>query len=203
MSSITLVGDTSGQISIAAPAVAGTNTLTLPALTGTILTNKTAGTVLQVQQNQVTGRQTGANAWSYTTSALGSPTSTTGSKYLEVSFTPISATSLIKIEVYCSVLSEATNTADQAGAAIWKNNTNAPLSVLHIGTLTSNISIAGANSTSSVCMFCTETAGSTTTRTYSWYAGVNGGGSVINSFGTDTSFGGQMSSIMMVTEIAA
>jgi hypothetical protein len=162
-----------------------------------------AGTVLQVQQNQVTGRQTGANAWSYTTSALGSPTSTTGSKYLEVSFTPISATSLIKIEVYCSVLSEATNTADQAGAAIWKNNTGAPLSVLHIGTFTTSTSIAGANSTSSATMLVTETAGSTDTRTYSWYAGVNGGGSVINSFGTDTSFGGQMSSIMTVTEIAA
>ena len=77
MASLVLTGDTSGQVTIAAPAVAGTNTLTLPALTGTILTNKTAGTVLQVQQNQVTGRQTGANAWSYTTSALGSPTSTT------------------------------------------------------------------------------------------------------------------------------
>jgi len=166
-------------------------------------TNLPTGTVLQVQQNQVAGRQTGANAWSYTTSALGSPSATTGSKYLEVSFTPISATSLIKIEVYCSVLSEATNTADQAGAAIWKNNTGAPLTVLHIGTFTSNISIAGSNSSSSVSMICTETAGSTATRTYSWYAGVNGGGSVINSFGTDTSFGGQMSSIMTVTEISA
>ena len=162
----------------------------------------TAGTVLQVQRNQVTGRTTGANAWSYTTSALGSPSATTGSKYLEVSFTPTSATSLIIIEVYCSVLSEATNTADQAGAAIWKNNTGAPLTVLHIGTFTSNITIAGSNSSSSVSMICTETAGSTATRTYSWYAGVNGGGSVINSFGTDTSFGGQMSSIMTVTEIA-
>jgi hypothetical protein len=162
-----------------------------------------AGAVLQVQRNQVTGRQTGANAWAYTTSALGSPSSTTGSKYLEVSFTPTSATSLIIIEVYCSVLSEATNTADQAGAAIWKNNTGAPLSVLHIATFTSNISIAGSNSSSSATMLVTETAGSTDTRTYSWYAGVNGGGSVINSFGTDTSFGGQMSSIMTVTEIAA
>jgi len=166
-------------------------------------TNLPAGTVLQVQRNQVTGRTTGANSWSYTTSALGSPSSTTGSKFLEVSFTPISATSLIIIEVYCSVISEATNTSDQAGAAIWKNNTGAPLSVLHIATFTSNITIAGSNSSSSATMLVTETAGSTTTRTYSWYAGVNGGPSVINSFGTDTSYGGQMSSIMTVTEIAA
>ena len=48
MSSIVISGDTSGAVTLAAPAVAGTNTLTLPALTGTILTNKTVGTVLQV-----------------------------------------------------------------------------------------------------------------------------------------------------------
>ena len=36
MASLVLTGDTSGQVTIAAPAVAGTNTLTLPATTGTI-----------------------------------------------------------------------------------------------------------------------------------------------------------------------
>ena len=50
MSSVIISGDTSGAITVSAPAVAGTNTLTLPALTGTVLTNKTAGTVLQVVQ---------------------------------------------------------------------------------------------------------------------------------------------------------
>ena len=35
MASIKLTGDTSGEITISAPAVAGTNTLTLPATTGT------------------------------------------------------------------------------------------------------------------------------------------------------------------------
>jgi hypothetical protein len=49
-----------------------------------------AGTVLQVQRNQVTGRATGSNTFVYSASALGSPSSTTGTKYLEVaSFTPI------------------------------------------------------------------------------------------------------------------
>lgn len=38
MSSIVVSGDTSGAITLAAPAVAGTNTLTLPANTGTVLT---------------------------------------------------------------------------------------------------------------------------------------------------------------------
>jgi len=39
MASIKLTGDTSGEITISAPAVAGTNTLTLPATTGNILTS--------------------------------------------------------------------------------------------------------------------------------------------------------------------
>jgi hypothetical protein len=39
MGNLTLSGATSGQITIAPPAVAGTNTLTLPASTGSILTN--------------------------------------------------------------------------------------------------------------------------------------------------------------------
>jgi len=39
MASIKLTGDTSGEITISAPAVAGTNTLTLPANTGTIVTS--------------------------------------------------------------------------------------------------------------------------------------------------------------------
>lgn len=43
MASLVLTGDTSGQITIAAPAVAGTTTLTLPATTGTVLNDATVG----------------------------------------------------------------------------------------------------------------------------------------------------------------
>ena len=43
MASLVLTGDTSGQVTIAAPAVAGTNTLTLPATTGTVLADTTVG----------------------------------------------------------------------------------------------------------------------------------------------------------------
>lgn len=170
-----------------------------------ISTNLPAGTVLQVQRNQVTGRTTGANTFPYTTSALGSPSSTTGSKYLEVSFTPISATSLILIQVYCSALSEQTNTSNAAAAGIWKNNTGAPLTVWYALNLTAagGSPPGGVNSAGNINMMYTETSGSTTTRTYSWYAGMDGGAGLINSIGSDTSFGGQMSSIMTVTEISA
>jgi hypothetical protein len=43
MASLVLTGDTSGQVTIAAPAVAGTTTLTLPATTGTVLNDATCG----------------------------------------------------------------------------------------------------------------------------------------------------------------
>lgn len=37
MSSVVIAGDTSGSITVSAPAVAGSNTLTLPAATGTVI----------------------------------------------------------------------------------------------------------------------------------------------------------------------
>ena len=53
MASIVVAGDTSGTVTLAAPAVAGTTTLTLPTTSGTVLTNGIntnfpAGSVLQV-----------------------------------------------------------------------------------------------------------------------------------------------------------
>lgn len=46
--SIVLLGSTSGSCTLQEQAVAGTTTLTLPTTSGTILTNSSAGTVLQV-----------------------------------------------------------------------------------------------------------------------------------------------------------
>lgn len=43
MASVVLTGDTSGQVTLSAPAVAGSNTATLPASTGNILLDSTAG----------------------------------------------------------------------------------------------------------------------------------------------------------------
>lgn len=59
MADIVLNGDTSGAITVAAPAVAGTNTLTLPASTSTIATTAdvnavVTGKVLQVLQGTLT-----------------------------------------------------------------------------------------------------------------------------------------------------
>ena len=50
VATLSISGATSGAVALAVPAVAGTNTLTLPAVTGNILTDKTVGVVLQVVQ---------------------------------------------------------------------------------------------------------------------------------------------------------
>lgn len=86
MSSIVVSGDTSGAITLAATAVAGTNTLTLPALTGTVLTTATAGTVLQVVNTIKTD--------TFSSSTTGTWTDITG---LSVSITPKSSTNKIMI----------------------------------------------------------------------------------------------------------
>ena len=48
MSSLTILGDTSGSIVLQAPAVSGSTTLTLPATSGTVITTASSGTILQV-----------------------------------------------------------------------------------------------------------------------------------------------------------
>jgi len=48
MGSVVISGATSGAVTLAVPAEAGTRTITFPAATGTVLTSVTAGTILQV-----------------------------------------------------------------------------------------------------------------------------------------------------------
>jgi len=64
MASIKLKGDTSGELTISAPAVAGTNTLTLPASTGTLATiaNVDASKITEADQWRLTAiTNTGTN----------------------------------------------------------------------------------------------------------------------------------------------
>jgi hypothetical protein len=83
MSSITLLGDTSGSIVIDAPAIAGSNTITLPTTGGTIRTTRTPGTVLQVVQATYSTVVTTQSASFSDTGLTGSITpSSTSSKIL-------------------------------------------------------------------------------------------------------------------------
>ena len=60
MSSIVLAGDTSGAITLAAPAVSGTNTATLPAATGTVMVS---GNMPAFSAYQSTLQSTGSGAF--------------------------------------------------------------------------------------------------------------------------------------------
>lgn len=95
--SLVLPGATSGSVTIDVPAVAGTNALTLPALTGTILTNKTAGTILQVVNAVKTD--------TFTTSST-SDVAITG---LSASITPSSTSSKILVLINIGATSTTTN----------------------------------------------------------------------------------------------
>ena len=91
MSSVVISGDSSGAITLAAPSVAGTNTITLPASTGTMVTTGSpqSGSVLQVV-NAVYG--------TYTTLAS-SAYADTG---LAASITPKFSTSKVLVQVTIS-----------------------------------------------------------------------------------------------------
>jgi hypothetical protein len=100
MASIVVTGDTSGSITLSAPAVAGSNTLTLPANTGTVLTTASSGqsipkaalptgSVLQVLQTIKTDTFS---------EALGANTNST-TNCIEVSITPTSSSSKILVMV--------------------------------------------------------------------------------------------------------
>lgn len=68
MSSIKLKGDTSGEITIDAPAVSGTNTLTLPAETGTLVTQNALGVRNIIINGDMKIAQRGTSATGKTTS---------------------------------------------------------------------------------------------------------------------------------------
>tara|TARA_R110000764_G_scaffold84966_1_gene165640 strand:- start:71 stop:646 length:576 start_codon:yes stop_codon:yes gene_type:complete len=60
---LVIKGSSSGQVTVDVPAAAGTNTLTLPAGTGNIITSTTAGTIIQIVNNTVTALATGTTVF--------------------------------------------------------------------------------------------------------------------------------------------
>jgi hypothetical protein len=77
MSSVVISGDTSGAITLSAPAVAGTNTITLPASTGTALVAPTALTVPNTTGTvMVSGNMPAFSAYQSTSQTIASATHT-------------------------------------------------------------------------------------------------------------------------------
>jgi len=118
MTALVIYGDTSGSITLQANATAGTNTLTLPANTGTILTTASSGQIIPKA-----GLPTGSVLQVVQTTKTDTFSTTSTSKVditgMSVSITPTSATSKILIiaslnyggsyfNYYCDLLRGAT-----------------------------------------------------------------------------------------------
>ena len=106
MSSLVISGDTSGSVTLQAPAVSGTTTLTLPSVSGTVITTGSSGqvipkaalptgSVLQVSQATLAGTQaiSGTSTWTDVTS-------------LSVTITPTASTSKFLISFSINVQGE-------------------------------------------------------------------------------------------------
>jgi hypothetical protein len=135
MSSVVISGDSSGAITLAAPSVAGTNTITLPASTGTVLTTGSpqSGGVIQVVS------RTSSQSYDLTASGGGGLVGPTQLTDYYVTITPKFSTSKILVIV----------TMTSVGFANTSGNNNVLHSFLYRGTGTSLSSICtyGYNNT--------------------------------------------------------
>jgi hypothetical protein len=88
MSSVVISGDTSGAITLAAPAVAGTNTLSLPAQTATIATLTTPSFATTIGVGGATAAASGAGI-TFPASQSASSNANTLDDYEEGTWTPV------------------------------------------------------------------------------------------------------------------
>ena len=216
MSSISVAGDVSGAISIAAPSAAGSGTLTLPVATDTLvgkattdtLTNKSiaatqltgtiaasrlpAGSVLQVVNSLIsaTGSTTTLIPFDNTI-----PQITEGAQFLTLAITPISATSKLMISV---VLNASTPTAAQNFiTALFQGSTANALAA-------NNATVSGGNAFILQTLFYFMTSGTTSSTTFTVRAGLQSAGTLnINQNASGSYFGGTLYSSITITEIAA
>jgi hypothetical protein len=171
--SIILQGSTSGSVTLQEPAVAGTTVLDLPATSGTVLVGGTqnipksalpTGSVLQVATTTTDGL--------ITTTTQGAPsTITNGAQVFSLSFTPISASSIILVQTSAITVSEVTNFADIPWLALWDGSTFVAASS---GSANSNNYLNGYN-VGCYSLNNSFSAGSTSARTISVRAGMNSG----------------------------
>jgi len=95
MSTVKLTGATSGTISLVPTAIAGANTITFPAETGTARTTVSSGTMLQEVSFQTGALATGSTQIP-TDDTI--PQITEGDQFMSLAITPLSATSKLRIQ---------------------------------------------------------------------------------------------------------
>ena len=110
MASLVVSGDTSGAITLSAPAVAGTNTLSLPAQTATLATLTTPSFATTIGVGGATAAASGAGI-TFPATASASSNANTLDDYEEGTWTPtVGGTSTYNVEVgrYVKIGSQVT-----------------------------------------------------------------------------------------------
>lgn len=116
---LTLSGDTSGSVKLVVPAVAGTNTITVPAVTATVLTTASSGQVIPKAALPTGSVLQVVNAtYSTQTSTNSSSKVATG---LTATITPTSASSKILIIVTHGDMASETPASSGCVIELWKN----------------------------------------------------------------------------------
>lgn len=211
MGDLVLKGATSGQITLTPTAIAGTNTLTVPAKTGNLITSADTGTVTNAMLAtnaitsailpagsvlQLVNASTTAYASGTTTIPLDDtiPQNTEGTEFLTATITPKSATSKLFITFNGTVVSSV---ATWINAALFQDSTANALAAV--------TAYNGAN-TGGVLMPLTYymTSGTTSATTFKIRIGAYSAATVyINGNSGARNFGGVSSTTLTITEIAA
>ncbi len=176
MSSLTLLGDTSGSVILQAPAVAGSGTVTLPTTGGTIRTTTTPGTIIQVVNSNP------STSYSTTSSSL------TGT--VSLSITPQFASS--KILLNWSIAG-GVNGGNNVGAhwEIYRNGS----SIVNYPYVLYNSQAGAGQMLNPVPIIYVDSPNTTSTVTYQLYIGTSGTTTVtVNNY---------HSSVLVLQEIAA
>ena len=157
-----IAGDTSGSITLAAPALAGSTTLTLPATTGTMALTSQA--VRQVVFTSTTSYASGSTILPYDNTI---PQNTEGDQYMTATITPNSATSKLIIQAIGVFW---TASADVTSAALFQDSTANALAVSYCyapnanngSTITINYSMTSGTTSATKgfrCSACTSCKG--------------------------------------------
>ena len=190
---VKLAAASGGSIELVPTNTASDFTVTVPAVTGTMLTTATAGTVLQA-----VNYQTGAVATGTATIPKDDtiPQITEGTEFMTLAVTPISATSKLVIEVLCN-MSPGSSGSDIIVALFQDSTANALAAVMQ-GYYDS---AAGAP----IVLQYYMTSGTTSSTTFRIRAGKPSGANpyTFNGATAGRLFGGVYYSSITITEIAA
>lgn len=191
MTSLTLLGDTSGSIVLDAPAVAGSSTITLPTTGGTIRTTTTPGTILQVV-NTTTGASATGSATIPQDNTI--PQNTEGTEFMTLAITPTSATSKLRIDV---VVNGAGSGANSWIVGLFQDSTVNAIAAI-------NYNMAANNVASPASFTYYMTSGTTSSTTFKIRVGCSTAGTfTFNGQSSSQLLGGVMASSITISEIAA